>query len=144
MTVVKIKDPETPTSFHRFEHKKLKYTMSSIPEEHRKIALGILFCPAEERTARELKELPQEDRQQVWADMTGENSNIEYRLNAESPEFLFERIQALHHALETQHNHNHSSSISISPTTTNTTKRSAYEEAMEQDSAYVDRQKIKK
>ena len=104
--------------------------MSSIPEEHRKMALGILFCPAEERVARELQNLPKEDREQVWADMTGNPENTYYRLHAESPEFLYDSIQTLHAVLDTQQLHDPKSQF-------------AYRQAMEQDSLYVDRQKIK-
>lgn len=56
------------------------------------IANRIMFCPAEERTARELEQMPMEDRERVWADMKGLPETAEYRINAESAEFLAERL----------------------------------------------------
>ena len=59
------------------------------------IACRILFCPTEERTARELQQLPQAEREQVWADMTGDPRSIYYRTHAESQEMIMERMQEL-------------------------------------------------
>jgi hypothetical protein len=52
------------------------------------IANRILFCPAEERTARELQQLPQKEREQVWADMTANPETTFYRIHAEEPTFV--------------------------------------------------------
>jgi hypothetical protein len=51
------------------------------------IANRILFCPAEERTARELQQLPQKEREQVWADMTANPETTFYR--NEPPQRLY-------------------------------------------------------
>ena len=78
-----------------------------------KIAQRILFCPAEERTARELEQMQPAERQQVWNDMTGNSDANSFRINAEEPSFVAEKIQQLTreiHRLITQQS---SSSIPI-------------------------------
>lgn len=62
------------------------------------IANRILFCPAEERTARELEQLPKKKREQVWADMTGDPETTFYRIHAEEPIFVQESLN--HMALD--------------------------------------------
>ena len=61
------------------------------------VAQSILFCPNEERTARELSQLHPIERQQVWADMTGhvETNNYRIRVEDENVEFVTQRIQEL-------------------------------------------------
>jgi hypothetical protein len=59
------------------------------------VARGIWFCPAEERTAKALHELPEVERQQLWADMTGNPDATQFRMNGESSELLEDSINAL-------------------------------------------------
>jgi hypothetical protein len=70
----------------------------------------IVCDPGHERTARELRGLPKEMRERVWADMTGDPSTTHYFVNPEDPTFVQERITALRSAVlaiikETLHNH---------------------------------------
>ena len=61
------------------------------------VAQSILFCPNEERTARELSEMNPNERQLVWADMTGheETNNYRIKLEDENVEFVTQKIQEL-------------------------------------------------
>ena len=43
------------------------------------VAVTLWFMPREERTARELKALPLEEREQVWADLSGKDLPRHYR-----------------------------------------------------------------
>lgn len=99
--------------------------MSSIlsQEERGRILHRILFCPAEERTARELLSLQKSERQQVWADMAGYAAAIDYRMHAESPELLRNRLSLLESQLQNM--------------------SGAHRLAIEQDPDWVDQQKIK-
>ena len=72
----------------------------SVAQEHQSgmlavIAQRILFCPSEERTARELRQLHPSERQQVWADMTGNADANDYRIHAEEPAFVAEKTHKL-------------------------------------------------
>jgi hypothetical protein len=99
----------------------------TLAEDRRSIVSGILFCPAEERTARELQQLPKGEREQVWADMTGNDDMIYYRMHAETAEFLEERIAAFTEELQKGHESN----------------RPAYDLAVQQNASYVHHQKLK-
>jgi hypothetical protein len=101
--------------------------MASLLETHRGIATRILFCPAEERTKRELQRLPRAEREQVWADMTGNQENVDYRMNAERPEFVQERLASLSQELSTL----------------NHTPKSGYHRAVQQNPDYVDQERLK-
>jgi hypothetical protein len=108
-------------------------------DDHRgNIVRRILFCPSEERTKRELQQLDKVQREQVWADMTGHQESVDYRINAENPEFVTERVQAMNEELEAHH-HKHTTS----PTGTTSSSRDAYDLAVAQDVSYVERQKLK-
>ncbi len=69
-------------------------------EERGRILHRILFCPSEERTARELLSLGRTERQQVWADMTGYAASIDYRMHAESTELIQNRLVLLQTELQ--------------------------------------------
>jgi hypothetical protein len=63
------------------------------PQHRQLIVRRILFCPAEERTARELHSLDTSEREQVWADMTGYAPTVHYRMHeAESTPLLEDRM----------------------------------------------------
>lgn len=102
--------------------------MVDLASDHRQIAQQILFFPTEERTARELEQLPKEAREQVWADMTGHPESIDYRIQAEDPAFLHLRFQDLAKELECR-----------------SCKRdaAAYRMAVQHDADYVNQQKLK-
>lgn len=101
--------------------------MSSNPavshEDRGRILQRILFCPSEERTARELLSLEKSERQQVWADMAGYAAAIDYRMHAETAELVQDRLALLQREIQDA--------------------GGAYQLAIEQDAAWVDRQKIK-
>jgi hypothetical protein len=102
--------------------------MATTPmEQQRRAASRILFCPSEERTVRELQELPSEDREQVWADMTGDPETTYYRIHAENPEFVALCLAELSNTLETYSHAN----------------RSSFDRAFQQNSDYVSSQRIK-
>jgi hypothetical protein len=50
--------------------------LSSAEED---VALEVWFCPTEERTARELRELTPREREAVWADLSGNEKTSTYR-----------------------------------------------------------------
>ena len=100
--------------------------MTAITDDHQGIASKILFFPTEERTARELQQLPKEERQQVWADMTGDPQNTYYRIHAETPEFIQESLDNFDQAM-----------------TSHTADANALRMAIEQDPVYVKQQRIK-
>jgi hypothetical protein len=99
----------------------------TLPEDHRGIKDRILFCPSEERTARELQQLPKGEREKVWADMTGNPETIYYRIHAERPELVCERLEALENELKGQQED----------------YREAFDLAVKQNADYVHRQKIR-
>eukprot|EP00980_Cylindrotheca_fusiformis_P027849 scaffold22560_cov135-Cylindrotheca_fusiformis.AAC.60 len=102
--------------------------MATISSEfQRRAVTRILFCPAEERTARELQELPREDREQVWADMTGDPEATYYRIHHESPEFLSLSLNAVTKNLEGYHH----------------PSRASFDRAFQQDCDYVNSQRLK-
>jgi hypothetical protein len=94
------------------------------------IARKILFCPAEERTAKALHELPKLEREQVWADMTGNPDATNFRMNAESSELLEDSIDALNGLLDS---FLHCSNEELS----------AINLAVQQNPRYVNEQKLK-
>lgn len=96
-------------------------------EQQRKAVTRILFCPTEERTARELQELPSEAREQVWADMTGDPETTYYRIHNESPEFVSLCLAELSTSLDA---YSHPS-------------RGSFDRAFELDCDYVNSQRIK-
>jgi hypothetical protein len=59
------------------------------------LAQRILFCPSQERTARELRQLPALEREQVWADMTGNPDQAFYHIHAEDPQLVQESMQQM-------------------------------------------------
>jgi hypothetical protein len=95
-------------------------------DERGMILQRILFHPSEERTARELHSMDKHQRQQVWADMTGHAAMIDYRMQAESPELIRDRLALLEQELNT---------IIDGP--------EAYHRAVQQNAAWVQSQKIK-
>jgi hypothetical protein len=99
----------------------------ALAEVHREIKNRILFCPSEERTARELQQLPEGEREQVWADMTGNPEATYYRIHAECPELINERLDALKDELKGQREDD----------------RKAYDLAVKHNADYVHRQKIR-
>jgi hypothetical protein len=102
--------------------------MATTPmEQQRRAASRILFCPSEERTVRELQELPSEDREQVWADMTGDPETTYYRIHAENPEFVAQCLAELSKTLEHCSHPN----------------RSSFDRACQQNSDYVSSQRLK-
>ena len=68
--------------------------------QHFQNACRIWFCPAEQQTARELRELPREEREKVWADFCGDQRLTPAQQAAESSsEVLKERLQELDYEL---------------------------------------------
>jgi hypothetical protein len=59
------------------------------------VGVRILICPRNERTARELKELSQQDRSEVWNDMTGRTD----LLPLEDPEQVAQSLKLLNKEL---------------------------------------------
>ena len=51
-------------------------------------ACNIWFCPAQERTARELKCLPRQQREKVWADLSGDKKVSLFEINPEEEDFV--------------------------------------------------------
>jgi hypothetical protein len=119
------------------------------------IQARILYCPAEERTARELSQLNKSEREQVWADMTGHPETQHYRMTAESDELVTRQIQVMteeiQHLLEISSSSSSSSSSSAtsasvassSTSSSNTTiSYSGYRLACQQNQSFVESQKI--
>ena len=80
--------------------------MSSFDPNHQQhesilqmIANRILFCPAEEHTAREIQSLSREERSQLWADMTGAGNEFRDK-HAESPDLIEYSLQQLEQELQ--------------------------------------------
>jgi hypothetical protein len=103
--------------------------MTTLAGDHRRIANRILFFPTEERTARELQQLPKEQREQVWADMKGNPENTYYRMHSEDHDFVKERLKSLDEELQSHTHHDGSAA--------------AYRMAVEQNPDFVDSQKLK-
>jgi hypothetical protein len=62
-------------------------------QERGRILQRILFCPTDERTARELHSMDSVERQQLWADMVGHAAAIQYRMHdAETHALLQDRM----------------------------------------------------
>jgi hypothetical protein len=116
----------------------------------------ILFCPAEERTMRELHQLPREQREQVWADMSGHPETQAYRMTAESPELIAqqtaamtEEISRLLEAAEStltvfspRVGRNAAAASAAAVASTPSTSYPAFRLAMEQDPHYMEAQKL--
>jgi hypothetical protein len=125
-------------------------TTSSLSHDDEKgmILQRILFCPTEERTARELHSMDKDQRQQVWADMTGHAATIDYRMRAESPELIADRLASLEQELAAQQvllaQQKHKTvpaAASISGSSID--GREAYLRAVQQNAAWVQEQKLK-
>lgn len=118
-------------------------------EDHALILQRILFCPAEERTARELHSMDKVEREQVWADMTGHAAAIDYRMRAESSELVEDRMQLLENELLHLGEQESTRTGGAVPTATTMAAGSiisgwhAYQLALEQHSEWVEAQKIK-
>ena len=56
----------------------------------------IVCDPGHERTARELRQLPRESRERVWADMTGDPSTTYYSINPEEEAFVVDKLNQMH------------------------------------------------
>mmetsp|Transcript_15787 Transcript_15787/g.29316 ORF Transcript_15787/g.29316 Transcript_15787/m.29316 type:complete len:371 (+) Transcript_15787:114-1226(+) len=84
------------------------------PQHRSALQARILFCPAEERTARELQQLPKEQREQVWADMTGHPETQQYRMTAESPALVQQQVNAMTEDIQSLLSSSTSSSVSTS------------------------------
>eukprot|EP00934_Nitzschia_sp_Nitz4_P009185 Nitzschia sp. Nitz4//scaffold4_size323378//317749//319957//NITZ4_000718-RA/size323378-augustus-gene-0.62-mRNA-1//-1//CDS//3329553573//9175//frame0 len=68
-------------------------------------ACSIWFCPKHERTAAELRDLPQEQREKVWADLSGnEDTSIYQRNSVEDPKQLEEALENFRNHIATQQN----------------------------------------
>lgn len=52
------------------------------------VACGIWFCPVQERTARELHQLSQAEREKVWADMSGDDALSSFERIKENSEVV--------------------------------------------------------
>lgn len=87
----------------------------------------VLFCPTQQRTARELLELDKEARELVWADMAGHGPAIHYRLNAESTELFNDRLKQLDDQIRESESEG----------------KAPFYLAVEQDAVYAEREKIK-
>ena len=59
----------------------------------------IVCDPGHERTVRELRQLPKESRERVWADMTGDPSTTYYSINPEDPSFIAESLGRMNEEL---------------------------------------------
>lgn len=112
----------------------------------------ILFCPSEERTARELHALHPAKREQVWADMSGHKATIEYRLQAESPALLQDRLlklemvlQKLEEAYQQSHPDEETTSRGAPAAISfgDVDGRQAYHVARQQDASWVQAQHLK-
>jgi hypothetical protein len=60
----------------------------------------IVCDPGHERTARELRQLPRESRERVWADMTGDPNTTYYSINPEEAAFVVDKLHEMHVELE--------------------------------------------
>jgi hypothetical protein len=56
----------------------------------------IVCDPGHERTARELRQLPRESRERVWADMTGDPNTTYYSINPEEAAFVVDKLHEMH------------------------------------------------
>lgn len=64
-------------------------------------ACSIWFSPPEERISRELRQLPQKEREKVWADLSGNEKTSNFRKNiVEDPDAIAEALDAMRHGIE--------------------------------------------
>eukprot|EP00339_Tiarina_fusa_P027317 CAMPEP_0117080352 /NCGR_PEP_ID=MMETSP0472-20121206/56695_1 /TAXON_ID=693140 ORGANISM="Tiarina fusus, Strain LIS" /NCGR_SAMPLE_ID=MMETSP0472 /ASSEMBLY_ACC=CAM_ASM_000603 /LENGTH=319 /DNA_ID=CAMNT_0004807961 /DNA_START=69 /DNA_END=1026 /DNA_ORIENTATION=- len=64
-------------------------------------ACKIWFCPSEERISRELREMPQEEREKVWADLSGNEKTSQFRKDVpEEPEEIARALDEMSTALQ--------------------------------------------
>jgi hypothetical protein len=60
----------------------------------------IVCDPGHERTTRELRQLPRESRERVWADMTGDPSTSNQKTDSEeNPQFLQQHLETMNEEL---------------------------------------------
>jgi hypothetical protein len=83
-------------------------------------ACRIWFRPAEDRTARELREMPQDEREKVWADLSGNEKASKFRKEViEDPKEIEKAMEDMKAELESIH------------------EKEAFELARKQSSTYV-------
>jgi hypothetical protein len=64
-------------------------------------ACRIWFCPAEERIARELREMPQDEREKVWADLSGNEKTSQFKKEViEDPKVIYRALEEMKHTIE--------------------------------------------
>jgi hypothetical protein len=127
------------------------------PEHRSAVQARILFCPSEERTQRELRSLPKDQREQVWADMTGHPETQHYRRTAESPALVEAQVRLMTDEIQsllrlegtarggTQPPDHDSPSATTTMTTTTSSSvhdYQAYREAYRQNPTYVESLKV--
>jgi hypothetical protein len=87
-----------------------------------KNACRIWFCPAEDRIAREVREMPQDEREKVWADLSGDEKASQFRKEViEDPKEIAKALEDMEAELESIHD------------------KEAFELARKQSSTYVNR-----
>ena len=86
-------------------------------------ACKIWFCPSDERIARELLHMPQEEREKVWADLSGNENTSQFRKEiTEDPKKISKALYDMATSINDD--------IGVE-------KQSAYELAYQQNSEYV-------
>jgi hypothetical protein len=64
-------------------------------------ACRIWFCPAEEKIAKELREMPQDEREKVWADLSGNEKTSQFRKEViEDPAAISKALEDMRKELE--------------------------------------------
>lgn len=59
------------------------------------IASMIWFCPAHEKAARELRDLPQAEREKVWADLSGDGVEAAYPIKPDDVNFVTDSLEQM-------------------------------------------------
>jgi hypothetical protein len=88
-------------------------------------ACRIWFCPAQEQTERQLAGLSREEREKVWADLSGNEKISKYEINSEDPAFVARKLEQLE--------------VEIS----NIRDNAVFEQAMRSSPAYVNGRKLR-
>ena len=61
----------------------------------RSVAEAIRFMPKDDRTARELRQMEQTEREEVWADIVAQSACTTYEINPEEPDFIQQCLYTL-------------------------------------------------
>jgi hypothetical protein len=73
-----------------------KFDATAMTSHDSETYFRIVCDPDHERTARELRQLPRESRERVWADMTGDPSTTYYSINPEEAAFVVDKLHEMH------------------------------------------------